>query len=133
MLRKCVFLQYILLYSFIIAEDKLEYKSKTYTRIKLFENDLFEIVLICMNGFQSSKIHDHAENGCLMKVLKGNYVENIYYPKTKNKICSKIRYTNQITYINNKIAYHKLLNPFAEKAVSLHIYSPPNHKTEYYN
>ena len=112
-------------------EDKLRYNSETYNRIKLYGNDLFEIIIICMNNHQESKIHNHAKNGCLMKVLRGNYIESIYCLKTKQKIYNKIRYTNKVSYIDDELGYHKLINPFSKKAVSIHIYSPPNHQTKY--
>src|SRR5437879_2660100 len=45
-----------------------------YTRVILSEysNDAFEFVLICWNKDQLSPIHDHPNNGCLLKVLQGS-------------------------------------------------------------
>ena len=47
----------------------------------IFRNEKYEIYLICWNKKQISKIHDHPENGCILKVLKGELIEYRYDTK----------------------------------------------------
>ena len=97
-----------------------------YHRKQIFSNSDFEIILITWNVNQQSLIHDHADNGCYMLLLQGNLQEEIY---KENKIIKTSTLTpSNISYIDNSIGFHKILNPSSsEIAVSLHIYSPPNH------
>ena len=53
----------------------IEYSDKTYNRVVLFRNDEFEILLLCWKPRQASGFHQHAANGCIMKVLQGSISE----------------------------------------------------------
>ena len=79
-----------------------------------------------------SKIHDHSENGCLMKILEGKISENLY-DSNLNHIKNNIYYKDNIAYIDNLIGYHSIKNIHTKPSYSLHIYSPTNYKTKYYN
>ena len=41
-------------------------------------------------------------------------------------------FRNQVTYIDNDIGYHKIINTDTQ-TVSLHIYSPSSHQTTIFN
>ena len=75
-----------------------------------------------------SKIHNHASNGCLFKLLDGNLKENLYHTNTLDLIKTNY-YVNQnnlydtTQFINNNY-YHKMFNISNYNAYSLHIYSP---------
>ena len=49
-----------------------------YTKNLVFRNDNFEIFVVCWSGKQGSYIHDHSENGCILKILKGRLTEYKY-------------------------------------------------------
>ncbi len=98
-----------------------------YHKEYILTNDDFEIVIITWNTSQQSKIHDHATNGCLMSVLSGELEETRFckhtiQPFEINKLC-----VGKINYIDNNIGYHMIQNNTPNIAVTLHIYSPPNH------
>lgn len=99
-----------------------------YHRSKVFENEEFEIIVITWNKNQGSQIHDHAYNGCYMLMLQGELFEELFekgemVPKKENIV--KVR---DVTYIDNEVGYHRIKNiSSSEIAISLHIYSPPNH------
>jgi cysteine dioxygenase len=111
-------------------EDYIEYNNKKYNKRVAFKNELFEIVVISWDTNQSSPIHDHASNGCLLKILKGELLEeryeNIY--KIKKKTILK---ENNISYIEGTEILHKIINNI-EKSVSLHIYSPSGYIAKIY-
>ena len=77
---------------------------------------------------QKSTIHNHSENGCLFKILKGNIQENHYNTDNLKKISQKILSINDVNYISNNMYYHQMINLDNDITVSLHIYSPPNYK-----
>ncbi len=96
-----------------------------YKRIPIYNCKDFEIILICWSSKSKTPIHDHSENGCLMKILEGNLEEELYN-KHLNKIGHFIRNKNDVNYIDNSIGYHKIINN-KNPTYSLHIYSPVNY------
>jgi cysteine dioxygenase len=113
------------------SNDYIRYVSlnpDTYHRTRVFSNDDFEIFVITWNKLQQSKIHDHSENGCYMLILEGELVEELYNDDTSSLPIQTTTYKKgNVSYIHNDIGYHRILNKTANIAVSLHIYSPPNH------
>jgi cysteine dioxygenase len=80
--------------------------------------------LKCLLFVQETKIHNHSENGCLLKILEGNMVEEIY---DKNFVLQENNnlIKDNVRYIYDSIGIHKMKNK-EENTISLHIYSPPN-------
>ena len=104
-----------------------------YSKTKVFQNDDFEIFVITWDKNQASLIHDHSENGCYMLILEGSLIEDIYDDSSR-KIKSNVLNSGFIGYIHNNIGYHSISNPSStDIAVSLHIYSPPNHLVKIIN
>lgn len=114
------------------SEDYKKYiciNTGHYSKTKVFENADFEIFVITWDKNQSSPIHDHSDNGCYMRILEGKLIEDIYDSQNfTKKIKSNELKSGFVGYIHNNIGYHRIINPSTtEIAVSLHIYSPPNH------
>ena len=108
----------------------IKFSNHKYIRNLVFRNDMFEIYIICWNNNQKSPIHDHSENGCVMKILQGRLTQILYthdFTSCKSTNFKK----DDISYIHNNIGLHKILN-YNEQTCSLHIYSPPLHKTNIY-
>ena len=95
-------------------------------------NKLYDIYIITWYNKIESKIHNHSENGCIMKLLYGNLNEKIYDKNMKliNKRNISEKY---VTYIHDNIGFHSIQNNSEDYSVSLHIYSPANFKTTYFN
>ena len=116
------------------AEDwkkHVKTSSNTYNRSKIFENENFEVYVITWNNLQKANIHDHSENGCWLKVLKGKLEENLY-DSNLNYVTRKTINQGDFSYIRNSIGYHNIINIEDKKALTLHIYSPKGHKTIFY-
>ncbi len=112
------------------SNDYIKYVSLTpdyYHRSKVFSNDDFEIFVITWNKLQQSKIHDHSENGCYMLILEGELVEELYNDTSSLPKQTTTYKKGNVSYIHNDIGYHRILNKTTNIAISLHIYSPPNH------
>ncbi len=107
-----------------------EFEKGKYVKIKLndYSNDLVEFILICWNSVET-KIHDHADNGCILYLIDGNLEEQIFDKKIM-LTSSNIVKPMQSTYMHNDIGYHKIISK--NKSISLHIYSPPNYKINTY-
>lgn len=113
-------------------EKYANHKKGTYTRNLLYKNNIFDVYILTWDSKFKCKIHDHASNGCYLKVLKGNLKENIYDDKF-NIIKTSTFKENMVSHMTNDIGYHDIENEGEDYSVSLHIYSPPNHKTKYFN
>ncbi len=111
-------------------EDYVKFSDIKYTRNNVFSDDNIEMIVICWNNNQQSGIHDHPNNGCLMKVLQGEITEECYNNKLElikinnNKV-------NDIGYQEGKNGIHNIINS-NNKSISLHIYSPPNYKSNFF-
>lgn len=107
----------------------IEFNNTKYNRIKLFQDDYFEVLLICWNKNQSTQIHKHPKNGCVFKTLQGILYEKRYKTKMLQKTMSKTQeyiydINTKSSYIDDSIGVHKIEAKEIE-SVSLHIYSPP--------
>jgi hypothetical protein len=122
-------------------KELLEYSWRSceaypYKRVKVpTKSELFDCYLIIWpleTGM--SRIHNHAQNGCLQKVLKGSLREKRYskengiYTLLNDRILPK----GSVGYIDDAYGLHSLGNAFEQPAISLHIYSPPGFCTEYF-
>jgi len=101
-----------------------------YNKINLIQGDKCEFILLCWNSDQSAPLHDHADNGCIMKCLEGELHEQ-RYDENKNQISSSDIHANQTAFIKNTLGYHSIRNKTYTPTISLHVYSPKNHVTKY--
>ena len=123
----------------------VQFSNSGYTRNVVFQNDLIDVVVISWNEHQCCKIHDHPDNGCLMKIMDGKLIENVYTRSIQNneinngsfddlKLCNtNILLKNDISFIQGKNGLHRITNEQNAKTISLHIYSPPKYTPSYYN
>ena len=65
-------------------------------------------------------------------MLKGELKEDIYNTDL-NFVKSNTFKENQLSYLDNSLGYHTINNINNDISVSLHLYSPPNYITKYYN
>jgi len=117
------------------GDDWMKYvtfNTNNYTRNIVKRGDAIEMLIICWLKKQQSKIHDHPENGCLMRLLDGEFEEHIY--NIDGRSLRKI-YTvkqNDIRYQEGNAGIHKIINK-DNNSISLHIYSPPNYSAKIYD
>ena len=101
-----------------------------YTRFKI-PFPLIDIYLIKWKPNAISKIHNHSKNGCYLFLLKGNIKEEIYSKKL-SLIDVNYYSTFDLSYINDDIGYHRIINA-NNYSYSLHFYYPKNHITIFYD
>ncbi len=112
------------------------FSPEFYTRNLIYKDERFEMMAICWEIGQVSRVHDHSDQKCWMTVpvgrLKGqNFaVEEM---DESNGYC-RLRETDSYELSNCQAAaveleepIHQILNlaEYGERAVSLHIYSKP--------
>ena len=113
-------------------EKYIKLDDKKYSKVKVCEENSFDMFVITWNKEQQCPIHDHSSNGCIYKIMKGSLEETIF---NKNlEWTHRINmYENCSGYISDKIGYHSMKNTNDDISVSLHIYSPPGYITNYFN
>lgn len=112
------------------------WSEKFYTRNLIYKDERFELMAICWNKGQVSKIHNHAEQMCWMTVpvgkLRGQNF-SIVEMDEENGFC-KLKETDNFDLSDCLAAkveleqpIHQILNlpEHDEPAVSIHIYSKP--------
>jgi cysteine dioxygenase len=118
----------------------LFFTKKFYTRNLIFKNELFELMTLCWEIGQESRIHNHAEQNCWMtipagklfirnfKVLESNCSENFCRLSSSNEIV--IGEDFPVAEVDQDEPIHQVCNleGFNQRAVSLHIYSKPYDK-----
>lgn len=111
------------------------YDPVVYKRRLLYNDDNIDVFLIGWDRKQASKIHDHPENGCVMRVLKNEVSEETYL--IRDARMEKLSYKNlkegQAGHIKKDTILHRIFNETDARSLSLHVYSPPNYKTKYYD
>lgn len=121
-------------------EPYLFFSNKFYTRNLIFKNELFELMTLCWEVGQVSRIHNHSEQNCWMtipigklliqnfKELESKESENFYRIAPSNAIVI----SNEIpaAEVDLEEPIHQVCNleRFGKRAVSLHIYSKPYDK-----
>lgn len=114
-------------------KEEKECIDNQYIKIKITGTEWFDCYLIIWKKNGISKIHDHADNGCLYKIIRGSIKEEKYSNISLNKISEKILEEGCVNYIDNQIGYHRMSNEDIDTSVSIHFYSPPNYSMNTYN
>ena len=104
-----------------------------YIRKKLDFNifNWFEVFIIIWNKNSKTMIHDHSEKGCILKVLQGELKETIYKDCSGNIVNTNFIKESYTSFMHNDLGFHSIENIYDDISISLHIYSPCNHKTKY--
>ena len=111
-------------YSYNDWKEYVNFSQENYMKNLVFRNKDIEAFVVCWLPGQETKIHNHSDNGCILKILQGN-IDEIIYNNNLEVLKNNNLIKNDIQYIDNSIGIHKMINN-DEKTVSLHIYSPPN-------
>jgi len=91
-----------------------------------------EILILTWKSNYETLPHDHSKNGCWLKVLKGKLVETLYNKKLEKESENELK-EGEVSFMSNDIGYHSIKNDTNNFTFSMHIYSPPLHKTKYFS
>lgn len=107
-----------------------------YTRNLVDDNDMLEMIVLCWNPGQESRIHNHGDSDCFMVVLEGEIVEKRFAvegsaidagtcPNLSLISETKLAYGSDAVHIHDKLGVHAVGNATDKPAVTLHVYTPP--------
>jgi cysteine dioxygenase len=105
-----------------------------YTRNLIYKDQRFEMMAVCWEPGQASRVHNHADQRCWMTVpmgrLKGQNFAIDEYDESKG-FC-RLRATDSFELSDCLTAkveleepIHQILNQTDERAMSIHVYSKP--------
>ena len=121
----------------------LFFSEATYTRNLIFKNELFELLTLCWERGQVSRIHNHRDQQCWMAVPIGTLQVQDFRVMDRDPERKTCRLEASRNYpitpacpaevdVNEPV--HQVLNlaEFGGRAVSLHVYSKPFDSCEVY-
>ncbi|WP_052461003.1 cysteine dioxygenase [Psychroserpens mesophilus] len=116
-------------------KDFESWSSEKYTRNCIFKDHQFELILLCWNKGQETKIHNHSSEDCWVYLLKGE-MEEVFY-SLDNSNCLKEEFSqtivpHQLSFMNDNLGFHKLRNSFEGQSLSLHVYAKPIEQCDFY-
>ena len=90
----------------------------------LVDNPIMKVVLIHWTPGKVSSIHGHPSGGCVFKVLNGSLEELRYTTDESPALLAASTYhKGGMGYIDDRLGYHAVGNPFNSPAISLHVYT----------
>lgn len=118
------------------VQKYLFWSSDCYTRNLIYKDQRFEMMAICWEPGQFSRVHDHAGQRCWMTVPVGRLKGQNFAIEAINESLGhcKLRETNDFELseclaakVELEAPIHQIFNPaeFDQRAVSIHIYSKP--------
>lgn len=116
-------------------KEYIKFCKLKYQRNLVKKNDVIEMLILCWHTGQESKIHDHPENGCIVKVLQGELEEECYAKTDKEFKLTSVNklQENDVSYQKGETGLHNIKNNSTKiHAITLHIYSPPNYCPKFY-
>lgn len=121
----------------------LFYARSHYTRNLIYQCDLFEVMAICWESGQSSRIHNHRGQNCWMAAPIGRLRVQNFRVENRDAACGTCRIVPTDSYImdpsnpavvNPDEPVHQVQNlaEYGQRATSIHIYSRPYSTCEVY-
>jgi len=121
----------------------LFYARSHYTRNLVYKCDLFEVIAICWETGQVSRIHNHRGQNCWMVAPIGRLRVQNFRVSERDPLHGKCHLIPTDSYdmdpahpavVQPEEPVHQVLNlpEFAQRATSLHIYSHPYSSCEVY-
>ena len=122
----------------------LFFSKGNYTRNLIHKNDLFEVMTICWEVGQASRIHNHRDQNCWMVVSIGRLRVQNFRVEDRDPSRGTCRLVPTAVYdmdpehpaaVDPAEPVHQVLNlpEFGQRAASIHIYSRPFSSCEVYS
>ena len=113
----------------------LHWLPRRYTRNLVYRDDLFELIALCWEPGTQSPIHNHSNQLCWVCIQSGALRFDNYLSLDGPGPGDRVRLVPNggteradrgcIDLRKLEDGIHRVSNPFAERAVSLHVYSRP--------
>jgi predicted metal-dependent enzyme (double-stranded beta helix superfamily) len=90
---------------------------------------------LCWDEDQETSVHDHDGEDCWVYVIEGE-LEEVFYTLDSSDYLkeerSHMRRPHQLSFMNDRMGFHKLRNRFKGKSMSLHLYAKPISQCSFY-
>ena len=107
----------------------LGFKPGTYTRHRVFRNELCEMLVLCWLPGQRTAIHDHNGSYGAIRICEGVMDEEIYALSAQRGLEHEVTYRRAAGEVTGTGVpdIHRIGNPAdsGQKMISIHIYAPP--------
>jgi cysteine dioxygenase len=124
-------------------EEFTFYSKGNYTRNLIYKCPLFEVLLICWEVGQVSRIHNHRDQNCWMSVPVGKLRVQNFRVEQRDPARGACRLVPTDTYdmdadhpayVDPRAPVHQVLNlpEFNHRAATIHVYSRPYDSCEIY-
>ncbi|MDT0559348.1 cysteine dioxygenase family protein [Ichthyenterobacterium sp. W332] len=110
------------------------WSNKKYTRNCLYRDENLELILICWEPNQQTSIHNHGGEECWLGICNGEIEEQHFIDENgalKLIQCETLAEGN-ISYMNDKLGIHRLINNSDKRVMSLHLYAKPIDSCDFY-
>ncbi|WP_255902890.1 cysteine dioxygenase [Vibrio campbellii] len=105
------------------------FDKETYSRQRLFKSEHCEVLILSWLNGQRSKIHDHLNTSCGVKILHGEATETVFEKAANGHIFASqsTQYQEGNVTVSKDNDIHQISNLQAddEPLITLHVYSPP--------
>jgi cysteine dioxygenase len=105
------------------------FNDRHYVRNLIRRSAHYELLCLCWRSGQRSRIHDHHQSNCAVRVLKGVMTNTEYelLPSGHIKAIGSADLTPGAVITQARSNIHQVgnLQPAGEELVTLHVYSPP--------
>ncbi|GLT19184.1 hypothetical protein GCM10007938_29660 [Vibrio zhanjiangensis] len=105
------------------------FEKDSYCRKRLFKNQHCEVLILSWLNGQRSKIHDHMDTACGVRVLEGEATETVFDTAENGYIYAvqSTHYPKGTVTVSQDNDIHQISNLQADDKplVTLHVYSPP--------
>ncbi|WP_127587625.1 cysteine dioxygenase [Paenibacillus koleovorans] len=110
-----------------LLQDLPEPEELAYGRRVLYRNEHVEAILVHLPPGGETLLHDHGQSICTAIVLEGRLLNECYEPQAD---ASFTLFASQPIEADGYLVsvpddFHRMSNPFHDRAVSLHLYAPP--------
>ena len=112
-------------------EDMIQackFSNVSYARNTLAKSPWYELLVICWRSGQQSRIHDHGESACGVRVVDGVATETIYRktsPGCVTPVATRNYSKGEVCVVGGD-AIHLITNERPdEDLITLHLYTPP--------
>ena len=111
------------------------WRAGDYTRNCIVRRDGFEFILLCWDHESTTPIHGHANQDCWVYQVSGEITETRFKEESTGFTVTNQSTISQgeITYMHDRMGYHKIENTSGKRAMTLHVYANPIDKCKVFN
>ena len=118
-------------------EKYYSWDDSRYTRNCLIRTEEFELLLICFEKGQQTPVHDFDTQDAWVHTIVGKLSEERFRKNPNGegleKVGSVVIGKTEFSYINGNAGFHRYINTYESRSVSLNLYSKPVEKWNQYD